>query len=61
MKVSGSPLHRENRGNGKRKTCEGKHRDLGNVPNTGKTKRILFTQVVNSLILKVKKCAIFTT
>ena len=34
----------------------GKHREFGNFANT---QRILFVQVVNSLILKVKDIAIF--
>ena len=50
---------------GKRKTgkmakknhCQGKHREFGNL---AKTQGILFAQVVNSLILKVKDIAIFS-
>ena len=36
--------------------CQGKHRKLRNF---GKTQRIWFAQVVNSLILKVKDISIF--
>ena len=36
--------------------CQGKHREFGNF---AKTQGILFAQVVNSLILKVKNTAIF--
>ena len=36
--------------------CQGKHREFGNF---AKTQGILFTQVVNYLILKVKDTAIF--
>ena len=36
--------------------CQGKHREFGNF---AKTQGILFAQVVNSLILKVKDIAIF--
>ena len=35
----------------KKNPCQGKHREFGNF---AKTQRILFAQVVNSLILKVK-------
>ena len=45
------PLHRENRENGNKIPCQGKHREFGNV---FKTQGIWFAQVVNSLILKVK-------
>ena len=38
------------------KNCQGKHREFGNF---AKTQGILFAQVVNSLILKVKDTAIF--
>ena len=36
--------------------CQGKHREFGNF---AKTQGILFAQVVNSLILKVKDILIF--
>ena len=32
-------------------TCQGKHREFGNFV---KTQRIFFTQIVNSLILKLR-------
>ena len=38
--------------------CQGKHREFGNF---AKTQGILFAQVVNSLILKVKDIFIFGT
>ena len=54
---SGYPRHRENRENDQKKNpCQGKHREFGNF---AKTQGILFAQVVNSLILKVKDTAIF--
>ena len=40
----------------KRNPCQGKHREFGNF---AKTQGILFAQVVNYLILKVKDTAIF--
>ena len=40
----------------KRIPCQGKHREFGNVI---KAQGILFAQVLNSLILKVKDIAIF--
>ena len=40
----------------KKNPCQGKHRELGNF---AKTREILFAQVVDSLILKVKNNAIF--
>ena len=40
----------------KKNPCQGKHREFGNF---AKTQGILFAQVVNSLILKVKDTAIF--
>ena len=36
--------------------CQGKHREFGNF---AKTQGILFAQVVNSLILKVKDILVF--
>ena len=51
-----SPLHRENWENGKKKFRQGKHKEFGNFV---KTRGISFTQVVNSLMLKVKNIAIF--
>ena len=41
----------------KRNPCQGKHREFRSF---AKTQGILFAQVVNSLILKVKDNAIFT-
>ena len=41
---------RENRENGQKNPCQGKHREFGNF---AKTQGISFAQVVNSLILKV--------
>ena len=41
--------------------CQGKHREFGNFAKTGKTQGILFAQVVNSLMPKVKDIAIFAT
>ena len=40
--------------------CQGKHREFGNFAKT-QGNHILFGQVVNSLILKVKDIAIFAT
>ena len=40
----------------KKNPCQGKHREFGNF---AKTQGILFAQVVNSLILKVKDIVIF--
>ena len=54
--VSGYPRHRENRENGLKNPCQGKHREFGNF---AKTQGSLFGQVVNSLILKVKDISIF--
>ena len=52
--MSGYPLHRENRENGQKIPCQGKHRKFGNFVKTqGKTQGILLAQVVNALILKV--------
>ena len=56
--VTGYPLHRENRKNGKKNRCWGKHREIGNF---AKSQGIWFAQVVNSLILKVKDILIFAT
>ena len=40
----------------KKKSCNGKHREFGNVVKTNvKTQGILFAQVINSLILKDSK------
>ena len=52
----GYQRHRENRENDQKNPCQGKHREYGNF---AKTQGILFPQVVNSLILKVKDIAIF--
>ena len=54
--LTGYPLHRENRENGPKKFCQGKHREFGNF---AKTQGIWFAQVVNSLTLKVKDISIF--
>ena len=67
--VAGYPRHRENRQNGQKNPCQGKHREFRNsikiqgkhgefCLNTGKTLGILLAQVVNVLILKVKDIAI---
>ena len=40
----------------KKVPCQGKHREFGNF---AKTQEILFAQVVNSLIQKVKDISIF--
>ena len=57
---TGYPRHRENRENGQKKSLSGKTQGIWKFcPNTGKTQGILFAQVVNSLILKVKDAAIF--
>ena len=47
---TGSPPHRENRENGHKIPCQGKHREFGNF---AKTKGIWVAQVVNSMILNV--------
>ena len=53
----GYPPHRENRENGPQKIpVRGKHKEFGNFV---KTLGILFPQVVNSLMLKIKDIAIF--
>ena len=65
MTMSGYPRHRENRENrenGKKKSLSGKTQGIWKLcQNTGKTQGILFAQVVNSLILKVKDITIFAT
>ena len=69
LPITGYPRHRENRENGPKIPCQGKHREFGNFVKTqgkhrefclniGKTWGILFAQVVNVLILKVKDIAI---
>ena len=55
---AGYPRHRENRENGKKNLCQGKHREFGNF---AKTQGILLAQVVNVLILKVRDIAIVAT
>ena len=56
----GYPRHRETGKMAKKNPCQGKHREFGKFcQNTGKTQGILFAQVVNSLILKVKDISIF--
>ena len=42
----------------KKNTCQGKHREFGNV---AKTQGIWFAHVINSLILTVKYISIFVT
>ena len=54
ISYTGYPRHRENRENYNKNSLSGKY-----CQNTGKTQGILFAQVVNSLILKVKDTAIF--
>ena len=54
----GSERHRENRENGQKYPCQGKHREFRNF---AKTQGISFAQVVNSLILKVKDISKFAT
>ena len=49
-------MHRENRENGQKIPCQGKHREFGNF---AKTQGIWFAQVVNSQILKVKDISKF--
>ena len=57
---AGYPLHRENRENGQRNSLSGKAQGIWKFcQNVGKTQGILFAQVVNSLILKVRDTAIF--
>ena len=50
------PLHRENRGNGKRNSLSGKMREFGNF---AKTQGIWFAQVVNTLTLKLNDISKF--
>ena len=60
MCMSGYPRHRENRENGGGKIVV--RENTGNLeilPKHKETQGILFSQVVNSLILKVKDIAIF--
>ena len=54
MLSGGYPLHRENRGNGKKKIPVGE-----NIGNLAKTQGMWFAQVLNSLVLKVKDISIF--
>ena len=54
--MSGSPLHRENRENGKINSLLGKTQGFDNF---AKTQGILFAQVVNSLLLKIQDITIF--
>ena len=54
--IAGYPLHRENRENGQKNPCQGIHRELGNF---AKTQGIWFTQLVNSLIVKIKDISKF--
>ena len=56
VRETGYPRHRENRENGKKNPCQGKHREFRNF---AKTQGIWFAQVVNSLILKVKDISVF--
>ena len=53
---TGYPQHRENRENGLKNPCQGKHREFGNF---AETQGILFARVVNSLSLKVKNIVLF--
>ena len=58
--TSGYPRHRENRENYQKKSLSGKTQGIWKFcQNTGKTQGILFAQLVNFLILKVKDIAIF--
>ena len=56
---TGSPLHRENRQNGPKISCQGKHREFGSFVKTQGIQGILFAQVLNSLILNIQHIAIF--
>ena len=57
---TGYPRHREYRENDQIKSLSGKTQGIWKFcQNTGKTQAVLFGQVVNSLILKVKDIAIF--
>ena len=57
---TGYPRHRENREIDPKNSLSGKTQEIWKFgQNTGKTQEILFAQVVNSLILKVKDIAIF--
>ena len=59
LHLTGYPRHRENRENGQKNPCQGKHREFWKFcQNTGKTQGILLAQVVKVLILKVKDIAI---
>ena len=53
------PLHRENRENGGEKSVRENTGNLAIFAKTQEKDRILFAQVVNSLILKVKDISIF--
>ena len=58
--ITGYPRHRENRENGQKKSLARKTQGIRKFcQKTGKTQGILFAQVVNSLILRVKDTAIF--
>ena len=54
---TGSPLHRENRGNGLKQISF--RENTGNFENFAKTQGISLAQVVNSPILKIQDIAIF--
>ena len=43
----------------KRIPCQGKHREFGNLTKTRKTQEILFSQVLDFLILKIQEIALF--
>ena len=51
--AAGYPQHRENRENGKKSPCQGRHREFGYFIKTLTTQGIWLAHVVNSLILKV--------
>ena len=56
MYLTGYPLHRENRVNGKKESLSGKTQGIWKFcQNTGKTQGVWFAQVVNFPILKVKR------
>ena len=51
MNDTGSQLHKENRENGPKIPCQGKHGEFGNF---AKTQGFWFAQVVDSLIQKIR-------
>ena len=62
-RIAGSPLHRKNMETGQKNSVREKNTgnfgNFGNFRNFTKTQGILFAQVVNSLVLKVKDTVIF--